>query len=382
LRLECFATTIMGLEDIAARECGGIIGAEARPDIGKIFFEADEDGIIRLNLASRTIHRIFVLLSRSRVEVLDDVYRAAREVDYVEFIRADQAFAVKGERHSKDKPFTSIDMAAAVGRAVIESFREKTDVRLRVNLDNPDVQLYCLIRDSELLIGLDTTGKSLHRRYYRVYHHRAALQPSIAASMLMLSGWRREEALLDPMCGSGTIPIEAALMALRIPPGARRIGELALNKLKFIEKERIKEIAEELEAEADLEFKPRIIGSDASPKSIRGAVANVEAAGVLSAVRLVVGDVLKLGEWLDEKPSHVFVNPPYGIRMGVRRVEGFYRGVCASIRGAAPDAKLTAIVSKPMIFGRALESAGYIIDSRRQIMYGRLNVSIIMATPR
>jgi tRNA (guanine6-N2)-methyltransferase len=257
----------------------GIIGAEARPDVGKIFFEADEDGIISLNIASRTIHRIFVLLSRSRVEVLDDVYRAAREVDYVEFIRADQAFAVKGERHSKDKPFTSMDMAAAVGRAAIESFREKTDVRLRVNLDNPDVQLYCLIRDSELLIGLDTTGKSLHRRYYRVYHHRAALQPSIAASMLMLSGWRREEALLDPMCGSGTIPIEAALMALRIPPGARRIGELALNKLKFIEKERIKEIAEELEAEADLEFKPRIIGSDASPKSIRGAVANVEAAG-------------------------------------------------------------------------------------------------------
>jgi len=381
LRFECFATTIMGLEDVAARECREIIGVEAMPDIGKIFFKASEDDIIRLNLASRTIHRVFVLLSRSKAEVLDDVYRAARSVDYTEFIGADQAFAVKGERHSKDKPFTSMDMAAVVGRAVIESFRERTGVRLKVNLDNPDVQLYCLIRDSELLIGLDTTGKSLHRRYYRVYHHRAALQPSIAASMLMLSGWRREEALLDPMCGGGTIPIEAALMALKIPPGARRLSNLALNKLKFIDGERIREIADELEAEADLEFRPRIIGSDASLKSIRGAIANAEAAGVLNAIKLVVGDVLKLGEWLDERPSHIIMNPPYGIRMGVRRIEEFYQKVCASIRSAAPDARVTAIVSKPMIFGRALESAGYVIESRRQIMYGRLNAFIVMATP-
>ncbi len=371
----------MGLEDVAARECGEILGTEARPDVGKIFFETDEDGIIRLNLASRTLHRIFVLISKSSAEVLDDVYRAAREVDYAEFIGADQTFAVKGERHSKDKPFTSMDMAAAVGRAVIESFREKTGTRLRVNLDNPDVQLYCLIRDSELLIGLDTTGKSLHRRYYRVYHHRAALQPSIAASMLMLSGWRREEALLDPMCGGGTIPIEAALIALRMPPGARRLHDLAASRLKFLNRERIQEIAEELEAKADLEFRPRIIGSDASPKSIRGAIANAEAAGVLSAIKLVVGDALRLDEWLDERPSHVLMNPPYGVRMGVRRIEEFYQKICASIRDAAPDARLTAIVSKPTIFGRALESAGYIVESRRQIMYGRLNAFIIMATP-
>jgi len=382
LKFECFATTIMGLEDVAARECREILGVEARPDVGKIFFEADEDDIIRLNLTSRTIHRIFVLLSRSRAEVLDDVYRAARSVDYTGFIGADQAFAVKGERHSKDKPFTSMDMAAAVGRAVIESFRERTGVRLRVNLDNPDVQLYCLIRDSELLIGLDTTGKSLHRRYYRVYHHRAALQPSIAASMLMLSGWRREEALLDPMCGSGTIPIEAALMALKVPPGARRLSDLALNKLKFIDGDRVREIAEELEAEVDLGFRPRIIGSDASPKSIKGAIMNAEAAGVLNAIRFMMGDVLKLGGWLDEKPSHIIMNPPYGIRMGVRKIEEFYQKVCTSIRNAAPDARLTAIVSKPVVFGRALESAGYIIESRRQIMYGKLNAFIIMATPR
>lgn len=381
MRLQCFATTIMGLEDVAAQECGEIIGAEAKPDVGKIFFEASEEDIVRLNLASRTLHRVFILLSKSNAETIEDVYRAAREIDYTRFMDADQSFAVKGERHSKDKPFTSLDMAAAVGRAVIESFREKTGIRIRVNLDNPDIQLYSLLRDSELLIGLDTTGKSLHRRFYRVFHHRAALQPSIAAAMLRLSGWRREEPLLDPMCGGGTIPIEAALMALRIPPGVRRLRDLALNKLKIVDQDLIRDVAEELEAEVDLEFRPRIVGSDASPKSIRGAIANAEAAGVLDRVELVVGDVLKLGEWLEERPSHVIMNPPYGIRMGVRKIEEFYRRVCASIRDAAPDARLTVIVSKPVVFGRALEEAGYAVESRRQIMYGRLSAFIIMAIP-
>ena len=166
MKFECFATTVMGLEDAAAKECEEIIGAEAEPDVGKIFFQANERQIIRLNLASRTLHRIFIMLARAHVETIEDVYKVAREVDYTRFIEADQSFAVKGERHSKDKPFTSMDMAASVGRAVIESFRERTGVRLRVNLDQPDVQLYSLIRDSEFLLGLNTTGKSLHRRFY------------------------------------------------------------------------------------------------------------------------------------------------------------------------------------------------------------------------
>ncbi len=382
MKFECFATTVMGLEDVAAKECEEIIGAEAKPDVGKIFFQADERQIIRLNLASRTLHRIFITLARTRAETLEDVYEAAREVDYTMFIGAGQSFAVKGERHSKDKPFTSMDMAASVGRAVIESFRERAGVRLKVNLDQPDVQLYALIRDSELLLGLNTTGKSLHRRFYRVFHHRAALQPSIAASMIRLSGWRREELLLDPMCGSGTIPIEAALIALRIPPGIGRASELALHKLKFIDEAEAREVLEEVESEVDLRFSPRIVGADASPKSIEGALANAEKAGVLRAIRLRVGDVFKLREWMSEAPDHVIMNPAYGIRMGIRKIREFYERACKSIREVSPEAKLTAIVSKPTIFGRALEAAGYQVTAKRQIMYGRLNAFIIMATSR
>ncbi|MCF3653938.1 MAG: hypothetical protein L2C94_007285 [Aigarchaeota archaeon] len=124
------------------------------------------------------------------------------------------ASAVKGERHSKDKPFTEHGYGAAVGRAVIESFRERTGVGgSGLTLDNPDVQLYCLIRGLGAPDRPRHDRESLHRRYYRVYHHRAALQPRHSRGHVNASGWRREEALLDPMCGGGTIPIEAALMA-------------------------------------------------------------------------------------------------------------------------------------------------------------------------
>jgi len=352
---------------------------DAKPDVGKVIFEADLDQIIKLNLTSRMLHRIFITLVRDRAETIEDIYKLARETDYVQFIDRDQTFAVKGERHSKDKPFTSMDMAATVGRAVIESFRERTGARLKVNLDNPDIQLYCLIRDSEFFLGLNTTGKSLHRRFYRVFHHRAALQPTIASGMIRISEWRQEQLLLDPMCGGGTIPIEAALLAFRIPVGAKKVEELALLKLKLIDQERVFKILQELERDIDRDFRPRLIGTDASPKSIRGAISNAEKAGVSNVIEFSVRDVFKIKEWLKEEPDHIIMNPPYGIRMGVSKIREFYERTCTCLAEAAPAAKLTAIVSKPGIFSKALQKASYQVTETIPIVYGRLNAVIIKA---
>jgi len=344
-----------------------------------VIFEASLEQVVKLNLASRMLHRIFITLARGRAEALDDVYRIARQIDYTKFIDRDQAFAVRGERHSKDKPFTSVEMAAAVGRAVIESFRERTGVRLRVDLENPDVQLYCLIRDSEFLLGLNTTGRSLHRRFYRVFHHRAAIQPTIASGMIRISGWRRDQLLLDPMCGGGTIPIEAALQALRIPLGARKMEELALLKLRFIDRVRVLEILRELESGVDGGFKPRIMGTDASANSIHGAILNAERAGVSNLVEFSVRDIFKISEWLRDEPDHIIMNPPYGIRMGISGISEFYERVCRSLAEAAPTAEVTVIVSKPGVFGRALQRAGYQLLESIPIVYGRLNAMIIRA---
>ena len=379
MRFECFATTINGLERFAADECKQVAGVDAEPDVGKVIFKADVDQIIKLNLGSRMLHKIFITLARTHVEILDDVFRAAREIDYAEYIRPDQTFAVQGERHSKDKPFTSLDMAAAVGKAIIRSFEEKKGARLKVDLDDPDIQFYCLVRDSEFFLGINTTGKSLHRRFYRVFHHRAALHPTIAVGLLRMANWRKNEFLLDPMCGGGTIPIEAALMALGTPIGARKINELAVSKLKFIDFEKIRKIAEELERSVDSAFRPMLMGTDASPKSIRGALLNAEKAGVSGLIDFSVKNVFGIENWLRSEPDHVVMNPPYGIRMGISRIKRFYERVCSCLAEAAPKARLTVIVSKPGIFSKALEKSGYNILSKIPVVYGRLNAVLISA---
>ncbi|RLG09504.1 MAG: hypothetical protein DRN68_01390 [Thaumarchaeota archaeon] len=378
MQFKCFATTVMGLEEYAARECEELIGVEVKPDIGKIIFEADREQLTKLNLASRMLHKIFIMLARINVETLDDIYRCARNIDYSEFIEPDQSFAVKAERHSKNYPFTSLDIASTVGRAIIESFRESKGKRLKVDLDQPDIEFYCLLRDSEFFMGLNTTGKSLHHRFYRVYHHRAALHPTIAIGMLRIAGWNPSMSLLDPMCGGGTIPIEAGLMGMDVPLGSRR-GELKISNLRFIEKELIEKLSRELEGSIKSELKLSILGTDASPKSIEGARKNAERAGLIDKLEFSIADIFKIGEWLQHTPDHVIFNPPYGIRMGIRDIKGFYRRICKSLAQASPNSTLTVIVSKPALFSRSLAEAGYEVKQRVEVMYGRIRATIISA---
>ncbi|MCD6342145.1 MAG: hypothetical protein J7L83_04795, partial [Thaumarchaeota archaeon] len=203
--------------------------------------------------------------------------------------------------------------------------------------------------------------------------------PTIAVGLLRMANWRKNEFLLDPMCGGGTIPIEAALMALGTPIGARKINELAVSKLKFIDFEKIRKIAEELERSVDSAFKPMLMGTDASPKSIRGALLNAEKAGVSGLIDFSVKNVFGIENWLKSEPDHVVMNPPYGIRMGISRIKRFYERVCSCLAEAAPKARLTVIVSKPGIFSKALEKSGYNILSKIPVVYGRLNAVLISA---
>jgi len=378
MRFKCFATTVMGLEEYAARECEELIGVRAKPDVGKIIFEADQEQLIKLNLASRMLHKIFIMLARINVKTLDDIYRCARGIDYSEFIEPDQSFAVKAERHSKNYPFTSLDMAAAVGRAIIESFRESRGKRLRVNLDQPDIEFYCLLRDSEFFMGLNTTGRSLHHRFYRIYHHRVALHPTIAVGMLRIAGWSPSMSLLDPMCGGGTIPIEAGLLGLNVPIGLRR-GGLKISSLRFVDKELIERSSRDLERSIKPELELKILGTDASPKSIEGARRNAEEASLMDKLEFSVADIFKIGEWLPQPFDHIIFNPPYGIRMGISNIKEFYRRICRCLAQASPTSNLTVIVSKPTLFSRSLAEAGYEVKERIEVMYGRIRATIISA---
>lgn len=376
--LKWFATTVTGLEDLAAREAEELAGVAAEPDVGKIFFSGLVEHAAKINFASTMVNRVFLLLSRTEVSSLEDIYRHVKSLDYAWLMDPHQTFAVRAERHCKQLPFTSVDASAAVGRGIIDSLRESSGRRPRVDLDRPDVEFYCLLRDSEMILGVNVTGESLHRRYYRVYHHRAGLQATIASAMLKIAGWGERDSLLDPMCGSGTIPIEAAISLRRIPPGLMR-GGLRLMELKFVEKSLLESVAEEVRGSVKPEKSQEIAGSDVSQKSIEGAELNARAAGVADTVRLRVADVFRMPEWLDAEPSHIVTNPPYGLRMGVRDITSFYRKFVRSVRESAPGSRLTVIVSKPTLFSRILGDEGYSVISSREVMYGRLRAYIISA---
>ncbi|MEM0080101.1 MAG: tRNA (guanine(6)-N2)-methyltransferase [Nitrososphaerota archaeon] len=375
-----FATTVTGLEDVATKEIEELTNVEAEPDVGKVFFKGSLEDAAIVNYSSRIVNRVFLLLARGPVSTLDDVYKIARSIDYREYVNPTQSFAVKAERQSKQLPFTSMDAAAKVGSAVIESFREKTSVRLKVNLDNPDVEFYCLLRDSEMLLGLNITGQSLHRRYYRVFHHRATLQPTIASAMIEISKWEGED-MLDPMCGSGTIPIEAAIRLRKIPPGLmkNRLNKLKMENLKIFTEEILEKARGKVLGRMELWRNAKIVGSDVSHKNVVGALKNVEAAEVQDIVRLLTRDIFKMDEWLDFTPSIIITNPPYGIRMGISNIEEFYRKFIKTIKKTVPDAKITIIISKPTLFTKILIEENYTVTHKREIMYGRLRTSILTA---
>jgi tRNA (guanine6-N2)-methyltransferase len=230
-KLRFFASTVIGLEDVASKEVEGLIGVKVERDVGRITFQANVTDIYKLNLTASTINKIFIELCRSPFENINDIYKLAKNLDYTWIIDAQQTFAIRSERVGVHN-FTSMDVSRVVGQAVIDSFASATGGRLKVNLDVPDVEIYCLVRNRDFIMGINTTGTSLHKRGYRVYNHPAALKPTIASAMLIMGGWTPAKSIIDPMCGGATIPIEAALKAKGVPPNHTR-RDFAFLKLKI-----------------------------------------------------------------------------------------------------------------------------------------------------
>ena len=374
-----FATTVQGLEDVAAREISSLVqasGIQPEAGRGRVFFKAPLEAMYELNLRARALHKVFLLLLRERFEGLSGIYRAAKSLDYTSIIAPEQSFAVRAERVG-EHDFTSMDVAAQVGQAVIDSYLASRGIRLKVNLDEPDVEIYAFVRDDELLIGVNTSGPSLHKRGYRVFKHPAALRTSVAAAMLYLAGWDGRGALLDPMCGGGTIPIEGALMARRIPPGAFRGEAFAFLKLPMVDPEEFRRRRERALAEATGEVFS-ITGMDKLSAVLEGALRNAHSAGVADTIRFKPGDATRLQDYLDEVPTHVVVNPPYGVRMKPRGLRRLYRGFLSSLAQVAPGCRLVLITAAKGTFRWAAEATGISVLEEKPIIHGELRASIFV----
>ncbi len=382
-RFRVFATTFWGLEDVAASEVSALLRTEVEADVAKVFAECDEERLAELVFSARGVNRVFLQLVRKRFERLEEIERAVREVDFAELIGRDQSFGVGAERYGYH-PFTSVDVAAAVGRAAIESCLASAGWRPRVDLRSPDVQLYALVRDDEFLLGINLTGRSLHKRFYRVADVRSALPATLAFLMVLYSGWEPPGCLLDPFCGSGTIPIEAALYAMNVPPNAYRPrDQMPVFRLRFLDQRIIEEVLERLKSSEKRWLRPCVYGTDVSPRAVEAARRNVASAGLESIIRIEMADALNLEKWRGsgELPEtvHVVTDPPFGIRMGLSDPYDFYSRAFTSIRKAIRNPKLVAIFSKQAIAKRALEDSGWKVTGLRKVKYGHLETVLISA---
>ncbi|MEM1624118.1 MAG: tRNA (guanine(6)-N2)-methyltransferase [Candidatus Nezhaarchaeales archaeon] len=373
MSLEFMITTVEGFEDVAAQEIKELGGYDIEVGSARVFFRGEINLMYRINIKSRCAHKLILVLGRGQALGLSDVYRFAKSINYFDVIKSSQSFAVRTTRVG-EHDYTSIDVSAHVGQAIIDNFKEVKGIRPRVDLKNPDVEVDVYVKDSEIVIGINTTGESLHKRNYRIYDHPAALKTTLATCMLRFSGWEGE-GLLDPMCGGGTITIEAALMARRFPPGFFR-KSMAFTKLSFYDPKVHREEVERALEEANREHF-EIYGFDVSPKHIKGALSNASSAGVDDTIQFAIRDCTREETYNDLDVKFVVVNPPYGIRQGrPKALRDLYTKFLKAISQKLSGAILTTIVGCPRIFEMALESVELNVLDSRSVKHGNLPTKV------
>lgn len=316
---ELIAKTFQGLEELLAGELTAL-GAN-NIEIGRrmVAFTGDKYLMYKANFCLRTAIRILKPIKQFKASDADAVYRKIKEIRWEDYLDVNTSFAVDAVVFSNEFHHSKF-VAYKVKDAIVDYFVEKEGKRPSVKISNPDVQLNIHIAETSCTLSLDSSGESLHRRGYRQEALEAPLNEVLAAGMIMMTGWNGQCDFVDPMCGSGTLPIEAALIARNIAPGVFRKG-YAFEKWKDFDREMFEEIYNDDSQERDFEHK--IYGFDNSPKAVAIATRNVKAAGVGRDVEINLRAMQNF-EWNGSKAIMV-TNPPYGERLNPSDIADLYR---------------------------------------------------------
>ena len=315
---ELIAKTFQGLEEVLAQELTELGASNIVIGRRMVSFTGDKEMMYKANFCLRTAIRILKPIKHFKAKTADEVYDAIKEIQWEDYLDCMHSFAVDAVVFSTEFRH-SMYVAYKVKDAIVDYFREKTGNRPSVRINKPDLALNIHVAEDECTLSLDSSGESLHRRGYRQEQVEAPLNEVLAAGMILMTGWRGECDLIDPMCGSGTIPIEAALIARNIAPGVFR-KEFGFEKWKDFDQELFDKIYNDDSNER--EFEHRIYGYDNNPKANEIAIHNVKAAGVSKDVVLKI-QPFQVFEQPAEK-SIIVTNPPYGERISTEDLLGLY----------------------------------------------------------
>ena len=300
-----------GLEAVLKREIYDLGYEITQVEDGRVTFEGDAEAICRANVFLRTAERVLLLVGRFRATTFDELFEGVKALPWEEYLPKDAKFWVKKASSIKSKLFSSSDIQSIVKKAVVERLKREYEVEWFPE-DGAAYPIRVFLLKDEVMVTLDTSGESLHKRGYRTMTSKAPLTETLTAALLMLTPWKADRIFVDPFCGSGTFPIEAAMMAANIAPGMHRefIAEQWTN---LIDRKLWYETVEEAEEMVDTSVSVDIQGYDIDGEVVKAARENAKRAGVADMIHFQERQVSELRH--PKKYGFIVTNPPYGERL-------------------------------------------------------------------
>lgn len=300
-----------GLEAVLKREIYDLGYEITKVEDGRVTFEGDEEAVCRANIFLRTAERVMIQVGRFKATTFEELFQGIRNLPWEEYIPEDGKFWVKKASSINSKLFSPSDIQSIAKKAMVERMKQKYHKEW-FKEDGASYPVRIFLLKDEVTVALDTSGDSLHKRGYRTMTSKAPLTETLAASLIMLTPWRKDRILVDPFCGSGTFPIEAAMIAANIAPGMNR-DFTAEEWTNLIDRKLWYECVKEAEDMIDTTVKVDIQGYDIDGDVIRAARENAKRAGVEHMIHFQQRAVADLSH--PKKYGFIITNPPYGERL-------------------------------------------------------------------
>ncbi len=318
---QLLAVCPMGLESIVAKEVQEL-GYETRVENGRIYFQGDASALVKANLWLRTADRVKLIIGQFEAKTFDDLFEQTKNLPWENYISENGQFPVQG-RSLKSTLHSVPDVQAITKKAIVERLKKAYQVSGWLDESGAKYPVEVNILKDRVLLTIDTSGSGLNKRGYRLAQGEAPIKETLAASLVKLANWKGDTPLIDPFCGSGTIAIEACLIAQNIAPGFNR--SFVSEQWDMIPEGLFNQLRDEADQQADYDKEIEIYASDIDPKMVEIAKRNADEVGIGDIIQFEVKDVNTL-TIAHEGSIGLIGNPPYGERIGDRdEVEAMYR---------------------------------------------------------
>lgn len=326
MEFEMIAKTFQGLENVLAEELTRLGANNIQVGRRMVSYTGNQELLYRSNFCLRTAIRVLKPIKHFRATSADEVYEAVKSIDWSQYLGNEQTFAVDSVVYSTEFRHSKF-VAYKVKDAIVDQFRERTGNRPNIRLTNPDIQLNMHIAEYDCTLSLDSSGESLHRRGYRQEAVEAPLNEVLAAGIILMTGWRGQCDFIDPMCGSGTLPIEATLIARNMAPGLFRKG-YAFEKWADFDSDLFEQIYNDDSQEVDFQY--HVYGYDNNRAAVSIAERNVKAAALSGDITIAFQDFADFTQ--PANPAVIVTNPPYGERIKPEDLLGLYKMIGAQFK--------------------------------------------------